>query len=46
MGKLPYGRLGGAKAYRRNIIVHNAENFKILSYLRAKMLKILLLGMG
>ena len=46
MGTHPYGRLGGTKAYRGDIIVHNAENFKILSYLRAKMLKILLLGMG
>lgn len=45
MGILPYGRLGGAKAHRRNIIVHNAEKFKILSHLRTKMLKILPLGM-
>ena len=36
MGILPYGRLGGAKAYRKDIIVHNAENFKLLSQLHVK----------
>ena len=35
-GTHPYGRLGGAKAYRKDIIVHNAENFKILSQLHVK----------
>lgn len=46
MRTLSYGCLGGAKVHRRNIIVHNAEKFKILSHLRTKILKILLLGMG
>jgi len=34
MGIRPYGRLGGTKTHRGNIIVHNVENFKILSHLR------------
>ncbi len=46
MRTLSYGYLGGAKAYRRNIIVHNAEKFKILSHLRTKMLKLHQLGIG
>ena len=32
MGIHPHGYLGGAKAHRKNIIVHNAEKFKILSH--------------
>lgn len=46
MGIHPHGCLGDAKAHRRNIIVYNAEKFKIMSHLRTKMLRMLPLGMG
>lgn len=36
MGTHPYGRLGGTKAYRGDIIVHSDEYFKMLSQLRVK----------
>ena len=46
MGTHPYGRLGGTKAYRGDIIVHSDEYFKMLSQLRVKMAKMHPLGMG
>lgn len=36
MGTHPYGRLGGTKAYRGDIIVHSDEYFKMLSQLHVK----------